>query len=97
MKKIALALTLLMLAFSGCASKPDIEYVKQPKFEFYKILDDTKGMMSVDTESKENQKVCTPYIVQATDMVYMLVEYHEDQIDRYNEYIGDNNDTRSEK
>jgi hypothetical protein len=103
MYKMWIALTLIVLAFgfSGCASKPIVEtkYVVQPKYEFQKVMDETRYKMSVDAGSKDVQRMCTPLVIEATDMVWSIVEFHEGQIDRYNKYVEkvDGNDTRGQK
>ena len=92
-----LILAVLVFGFSGCASKPLVEtkYVVQPKYEFQKVMVDTRYKMSVNAGSKEVQRVCTPLVIEATDMVWSIVKFHERQIDRYNEYMKvDNNDAR---
>jgi hypothetical protein len=98
---IVLTLIAMIFGFSGCASKPIVEtkYVVQPKYEFQKVMDETRYKMSVDAGSKEVQRMCTPLVIEATDMVWSIVEFHEGQIDRYNKYMEkvDGNDTRGQK
>ena len=85
-----LILAAILFGFSGCFSNPFVrtEYIVPPKYEFQKVMVDTKYKMSVDAGSKEVQRVCTPLVVKATDRVWDIVEFHEGQIDRYNEYVS---------
>jgi hypothetical protein len=98
---IALTLIAMTFGFSGCACKPVVEtkYVVQPKYEFQKVMDETRYKMAVDAGSKSVQRMCTPLVIEATDMVWSIVEFHEGQIDRYDEYMEkvDGNDTRGQK
>ena len=96
---IALTLTVLAFGFSGCVSKPLVEtkYVVQPKYEFQKVMDETRYKMYVNARSKSVQRMCTPLVIEATDKVWDIVEFHEGQIDRYNKYMEKVDDNSTEK
>lgn len=89
MIKQVLILNLLVFIFSGCycsLKKPEpevvvkTEYVKEPKYEFYKV--NTDGLY-VDAKAKEVQRMCTPVVLETSDMYRKIVDYYDWQIDEY--------------
>lgn len=88
-----LILIVLVFIFSGCYcswNKPEpkvvvkTEYIKEKKYEFSKI--ELEGLY-VETASKEVQKLCTPVVLEISDMYKKIIDYYNWQIEEYsNEY-----------
>lgn len=83
----ALILIPLLFIISGCATK--VTYEKAPNFTFQKIELPVNGIR-VDAGTKEVQRMCTPVVLEVSTVLRGVIDFHDDQIDRYRRSIDAN-------
>lgn len=85
MWKMLVAGMIVVMMLSGCSQKVVTEYVAVPApvWEFQKLKSSVQGKLEVQVKSKEEQRVCTPYVVEATDKLYSVIDALEGQFDSY--------------
>lgn len=86
MKAILVAL-IAGIMMVGCATKEVVVekpvVVAAPVWKFQKLKAEVQGKLEVNVKSKEEQRICTPYVVEATDKMYSVIDALEEQFDMY--------------
>ena len=81
-------LSFFIIFLSGCSPKePQIvvqkEYIYEKPFDF--VIYDTEGI-KVNAKTKELQRMCTPVVLEVSDIYNNFLKGYEEQINEYNTY-----------
>jgi hypothetical protein len=95
-KHMLLVLTVsffISLSMAGCAEKAPqvvtkIEYVKEKPWKFEKV--DMEGAYIL-MDSKEQQRMCAPKMVEMGEKYREILDFYEEQMDEYKLQKGDGN------